>query len=205
MAKITIPTLGTREAAVKGCVSMIAHLCGQLEETVQYWLDLYYQVRLAYAVEEEHRRAAERLEYCRQKQVKPIGPSEGEEQGAEDAAPEAPAVEPKAEQEPVAERSVTPPPAESVSELEGFELVAAAPKKQGAPKGNTNGADAAKFKRETLERLRKMRQDGLTIAKIVSVSNGSIKEDSVLDILSAKRVPIAVYRLLAAVLDKIEE
>ena len=50
-----------------------------------------------------------------------------------------------------------------------------------------------------------MRAEGLTIAKIVSVSNGSIKEESVLDILAAKRVPIAVYRLLAAVLDKIEE
>lgn len=70
--------------------------------------------------------------------------------------------------------------------------------------GNRNGADAAAFKRETLERLRKMRQDGLTIAKIVSVSNGSIKDESVMDILAAKRVPIAVYRLLSAVLDQIE-
>ena len=90
-----------------------------------------------------------------------------------------------------------------MNELEGFEPVT--PNKCGAPRGNTYGADAVKFKRETLERLRQMRAEGLTIAKIVSVSNGSIKEESVLDILAAKRVPIAVYRLLAAVLDKIEE
>ncbi len=110
MAKITIPELGTRAAALEGCVDLIARMCGQSVDIVQYWLDLYYQVRLALAVDEGHRRAAERLEYCRQIQVKPIGPSEGEAQAAEDAAPEAPAVEPKADQEPVAERSVTPPP-----------------------------------------------------------------------------------------------
>lgn len=105
-----LPELGTKEAAFKSCVDLIARMCGQSVDIVQYWLDLYYQVRLAWAVEEEHRRAAERLEYCRKIQVKPIGPSEGEEQGAEDAAPEAPAVEPKAEQEPVAEQSATSPP-----------------------------------------------------------------------------------------------
>ena len=92
---------------------------------------------------------------------------------------------------------------EPVSELEGFEPVAAAPKKQGAPKGNTNGADAAKFKRETVERLRKMRQDGLTIAQIASASR--MEDGIILDILAAKRVPIASYRKLAAALDKIEK
>ena len=59
-----LPELGTREAAVKGCVSMIAHLCGQPEETVQYWLDLYFQVRLAWAVEEDRiRREDRRVEH----------------------------------------------------------------------------------------------------------------------------------------------
>ena len=49
-----------------------------------------------------------------------------------------------------------------------------------------------------------MRKDGLTIGKIVDTSNGAVTEHTVMDILDAKRVPIAVYRLLAAVLDKIE-
>ena len=75
-------------------------------------------------------------------------------------------------------------------------------KKDGAPRGNAS--DAARYKREILARLLRMRKDGLTIAKIVNVANGSIKEETVLDILAAKRVPIAVYRLLAAVLDQIE-
>ena len=46
-----MPELGTREAAFKACVSMIAHLCGHPVETVQYWLDLYYFVRRAYEQE----------------------------------------------------------------------------------------------------------------------------------------------------------
>lgn len=92
---------------------------------------------------------------------------------------------------------------EPAGELTGFEPMTV--DKGGAPRGNTNVADGAKFKRETLARLLRMRKDGLTIARIVNVSNGSIKEETVLDILGAKRVPIACYRLLAAVLDKIEE
>ena len=202
------PELGTKAAALEGCVDLIARMCGKPETVVRYWLDLYFQTRLAYAVEQEQRRREAQL-IERIPQV--FGaPKEGAQESEKSApAPEAQAdeapAEAKAEQEPVTEESVTPPPAEPVSELEGFEPVAAAPKKQGAPHGNTYGADAADFKRETVRRLRQMRAEGLTIAKIVRVSNGSIKEESVLDILAAKRVPIAVYRLLAAVLDKIEE
>ena len=203
-----LPELGTKEAAYKSCVALIARMCGQSVDIVQYWLDLYFQTRLAYAVDQEQRRREARL-IARIPQV--FGaPKEGAQESEKSApAPEAQAdeapAEATAEQEPVTEESVTHPPAEPVSELEGFEPVAAAPKKQGAPHGNTYGADAADFKRETVRRLRQMRAEGLTIAKIVRVSNGSIKEESVLDILAAKRVPIAVYRLLAAVLDKIEE
>ena len=71
--------------------------------------------------------------------------------------------------------------------------------------GNRNGADAATFKRETVARLRRMREGGLTIAEIVSASKGSIEDETVLDILNARRVPIVAYRHLAAVLDKIEK
>ena len=71
--------------------------------------------------------------------------------------------------------------------------------------GNRNGADAAAFKRETVARLRRMREGGLTIGEIVSASQGSIEDETVLDILNARRVSIVVYRHLAAVLDKIEK
>ena len=184
-----LPELGTKEAALKGCVDLIARMCGKPEHVVSYWLDLYFQTRLAYAVEEQQRRRDAQLInripqiFCTPKR--------------EEAEPAAPAPEAKAEGEAVA----APPPSDPPGDLTGFEPVTV--NKGGAPRGNAS--DAPRYKREILARLLRMRKDGLTIAKIVNVSNGSIKEETVLDILDAKRVPIAVYRLLAAVLDKIEE
>ena len=43
--------LGTTEAAVRSCVSIIAAVTDQREEVLAYWLDLYYQVRRAYEIE----------------------------------------------------------------------------------------------------------------------------------------------------------
>lgn len=40
--------LGTPEAAVRSCVSLMASVMGQREELLAYWLDLYYQVRAVY-------------------------------------------------------------------------------------------------------------------------------------------------------------
>ena len=224
MAKITIPELGTRAAALDGYVNLISRVCREPQHVIELWLDTYYQLRLAYEADRFQARIhgaerdARRLEAFRQgmRRMEKEGEAPEAEQAAtapdvsaeaEASAPEAQAAEEPAEtkkdEEQVAERSVTPPPTEGSGTLTGFEPFTQ--KKQGAPRGNTNGADGAKFKRETLARLLRMRKDGLTIAKIVNVSNGSIKEETVLDILGAKRVPIAAYRLLAAVLDKIEE
>ncbi len=44
--------LGTTEAAVRSCVSVIAAVTAQREEVLAYWLDLYYQVRRAYEIEQ---------------------------------------------------------------------------------------------------------------------------------------------------------
>ena len=43
-----LPPLGTAEAAVQSCVSLISGMSGQPERIMAYWLDLYYQVRAAY-------------------------------------------------------------------------------------------------------------------------------------------------------------
>ena len=210
-----LPALGTKEAAMRGCVDLIARMCGKPEHVVRYWLDLYFQTRLAYAVEEEQRRIDKRLYLDTEKLDRAltalrqsIDAGLGTEQAADHQGVPVPEAEPdgeaaaeaKAEEAPVAEGSVTPPPTDQPSELAGFEPVTV--KRDGAPRGNAG--DAARYKREILARLLRMRRDGLTIAKIVNVANGSIKEETVLDILAAKRVPIAVYRLLAEVLDQIE-
>ena len=44
--------LGTTEAAVRSCVSVIAAVTSQREEILAYWLDLYYQVRRAYEIDQ---------------------------------------------------------------------------------------------------------------------------------------------------------
>ena len=209
-----LPPLGTAEAAVQSCVSLIAGMSGQPERTMAYWLDLYYQVRGAYERESGDEtpvfiRAEDLLPALRTLWKEVLGGTdvESKEQTAQEDAP-APAAEAEgktagsaeAGEGDGAERSA--PPRDPPGELTGFVPVEL--KKQGGQPGNTSAADAAAFKREVLERLRQMRKDGLTIGKIVDVSNGAVTEHTVMDILDAKRVPIAVYRLLAAVLDKIE-
>lgn len=44
--------LGTAEAAVRSCVNLIARATEQREDVLAYWLDLYYQVRLAFEIEQ---------------------------------------------------------------------------------------------------------------------------------------------------------
>lgn len=196
-----MPTLGTREAAFKACVGMIAHLCGQPVEIVQYWLDLYYQVRLAWAVEEDRiRRENRRVEHGLQVMRESIQPDVGADQDSsvQDHAPVmAEAVEASA-----AVAIASKQAAETAGELRGFDAIA--PNMGGAPRGNANASDAAKFKRETFERLTRMREGGITIDKIVSASRGNLTDDVVLNILQARKMSISYYRKLAAALDRIE-
>ena len=46
--------LGTTEAAVRSCVSVIAAVTAQREDVLAYWLDLYYQVRRAYEIDQKN-------------------------------------------------------------------------------------------------------------------------------------------------------
>ena len=108
MAKVVIhqadlPKLGTREAALRGCVDLIARMCGKPEHVVGYWLDLYFQTRLAYQVEEHQRQHNAEL-FERIPRV--FGTTEGAAQPAKNEAP----AETKAGEPKVAEQSVTPPP-----------------------------------------------------------------------------------------------
>lgn len=188
-----LPELGTSEAAIKGCVNLIASRCGESEEVVHYWLDLYFQVRLAACVNADRRRRDAELI----KRIPQVFGTPAEK--GQDAEEECPAPESLGKEDTTAQDA---PPIKQTSTLTGFEPVTRS--KQGAPRGNTNGSDAAKFKRETLARLMRMRGDGLTIDGIVSASNGTLTDGVVLNILQARKMSISHYRLLAAVLDKIE-
>lgn len=73
------------------------------------------------------------------------------------------------------------------------------------PPPKSGAARAAAFKRETRERLQRLRDGGLKLPKIREVANGNITDDQILAILECRSVPVEVYRVLASALDKIEE
>ena len=73
----------------------------------------------------------------------------------------------------------------------------------GEPPKKSSQAEAVKFKRETLQRLEDVRKHGVSIPRIVAAADGNISESQILSILEAKSVPIDVYRVLAAALDRI--
>lgn len=52
MERSETPAIGTTEAAVRSCVSLMAAVFGQSEELIAYWMDLYFQVRSAYEREQ---------------------------------------------------------------------------------------------------------------------------------------------------------
>ena len=69
----------------------------------------------------------------------------------------------------------------------------------------SGAAEAAAYKREVLARLQEIRSRGVTVPQIVKVAEGNITEDQVRAILEARRVPVAVYRVLSAALDQIDK
>ena len=168
-----LPEIGTPEAAVCSCVSLISGMCSQPESIMAYWLDLYYQVRLRYEIDGAAARFAEAP-----------GADTPEEAGPGDEPP-VPA--------PVSAEEYQEAPEEPAKRA-----------KRGAPKGNTNAFDAAVFKRETADRLRRLRKDGLTIAELMELSNRKLSENVIMEVLECKKVPIAAYYTLAAALDKYE-
>ncbi|MBQ1576683.1 MAG: hypothetical protein IIZ83_06960 [Oscillospiraceae bacterium] len=72
------------------------------------------------------------------------------------------------------------------------------------PETYSGAAAAAKFKREQFERLQRFLREGVTMQRIVKAAEGNINEDQILRIRECKRVPVAVYRVLEAALDRIE-
>lgn len=95
------------------------------------------------------------------------------------------------------EASRPPLTSEKASEIPGqFEPV--------APKRSPQ-AEAAAFKRAVLARLERALAEGQTSARLVKIANGSITAEQILSIRERKAVPVAVYRVLDAVLDKYED
>lgn len=192
--------LGAAETAVVSLVNLISTATGANEEKLAFWLDAYYQARLAYEKEnapepdptilhrsdlepvlrqlwEEtlhkscHKEAAKRLDDRQQVTRKRIEP----------------------EIYPV--ERIAPTDLEEIQDpLSGMEVV---------PPALSPAAAAATFKRRTRDWLLEQRAAGLTIADIVKAGAGKITDGQILTILDGGRQPIEVYRTLDAALDKV--
>ena len=184
------PAIGSPEAAVRSCINLIATATDLREEQLAYWLDMYYQLRRAYE--------AEAAQPTDQKYIRPDDLLttlqtlwkntlqdflRGESQARSEA-------KKKPKIEPPAEEPAPPYPAP------GPELTEPNPKATGA---------YAAFKQEQRDRLLRVRDAGQTLAQIVKTAEGNITENQLLDILEAKRVPLAVYKVLAGVLDLMDK
>ena len=73
------------------------------------------------------------------------------------------------------------------------------------PAAYSGAAAAAQLKREQFERLQSFLRDGGTMKQIVAAAEGNITEDQILGIRECRRVPVAVYRVLQAALDRIKD
>ena len=168
------PELGTPEAALRSCINLISRATGQPEDLLAFWLDLYYQVR----------RGAEAPPLFLQKAMN-IAMDRAAAATREQVAK---AFGEPTQEEPPEEPPAPPPPKE----------------KPAKPAKDAGAAAAAKFKRETLQRLQAARKNGLSTPQIVKLAENNVTEDQIREILDAKPVPVAVYRILAAALDRRE-
>ncbi len=226
------PEVGTSEAAVSTCVSLIAGMCEQPEAIMEYWLDLYYFVRAAHEREKlgtspDIIRREDLLPELRKLWMEvlsvPFKPNaefgiRNAELGKRIATRQEPRSGAVACCTPSAEGVPQPTCGmvrnDTAEEPEGEERREQSPRPAEAEKpkdgrdwhpGNQYGKEAAEFKRKTVERLDKARAAGVTASDIAKVCNGAISRDQIMMIAAREKVPIAVYKVLAAGLDMIAE
>lgn len=177
-----LPKLGTTEAAVRSCVSVIAAVTAQREDVLAYWLDLYYQVRCAYEAERRHEDPAVhnliRIEdlypllqemFTRELKSALDGKSVVPLAGIPAEQPDKPAE-----------------PEQTVAEIMG-------------PKTGVKGWAAKK--NAIRDRLTQARAEGVTIPQIVQASEGAITDSEIFKILNTQKVPFDIYRSLGAALE----
>lgn len=192
--------LGAAETAVVSLVNLISTATGANEEKLAFWLDAYYQARLAYEKENApepdptilHRSDLEPVlrqlweetlhKSCRKEAAKRL--DDRKPTNRKKIEPEIYPVDP-----------ITPADLQELQDpLSGMEVVEPV---------LSPAAAAAAFKRRTRDWLLEQRAAGLTIADIVKAAAGGITDGQLLTILDGGKQPIEVYRALDSALDKV--
>ena len=180
--------IGTREAAVLSCVNVIAAVTAQREELLAYWLDLYYQVRLAY-----------------EREIHP-------EQFNAAPAPVLPVMRPEDVYSAVRqiwENRIERPETEAA---EGTTPQSVQGADSSPDQGSQEGGGAATktpggwtlFKRKQVERLEAARARGVSYAQLIAVSRGRLTEATISAALNAGKLSRGEWQNITAALDDLE-
>lgn len=178
--------IGTREAAVLSCVNVIAAVTAQREELLAYWLDLYYQVRLAYEREIHPERfnaaPAPVLPVMRPEDVYSAVRQIWEER-----------IE---RRETEAAEGTTPQSAQSADSSPD----------QGSQEGDPvkKPGSWTLFKRRQVERLEAARKKGVSYAQLIEVSRGRLTETTISAALNAGKLSRGEWQDITAALDELE-
>lgn len=232
MIETKTPELGTSEAAVRSCVSVIAAVTGQPEQIMAYWLDLYFQVRSAHERENAKPKPAEDPTILRRGDLYPVlrelmhdalksaKHEEAKERLAKRAKQAKAETAKQAAAEPMLPVIADPMALAAAAEKSG-ERCARAIGAEAAPEGHPDPAGETGDPGEAAEetklrgwavkkglirtRLLKARQQGATISQIVSASEGTVKDEEILRILNAEKEPMEVYKRIEAALDALQK
>lgn len=178
-------TLGTREAAVLSCVNVIAAVTAQREELLAYWLDLYYQVRLAY-----------------EREIHP-------EQFNAAPAPVVPVMRPEDVYSAVRqiwteriERRETEVP--TLQSAQGADSSPGQGSQEGEAPATKKPGSWTLFKRRQVERLEAARARGVSYAQLIAVSRGRLTETTISAALNAGKLSRGEWQDITAALDDLE-
>ena len=175
-------TIGTPEAAVRSCVTLIASVTGQPEELTERYLDLYYQTR----------RAAE-LEAEREKFLRSWNADGTLTVLAEDVRHELSSTTEKTDPErPKAKKKV-----------DFDEVLASASAGAKMPEKPKN-APYGKIKAEIRDRFVALRAQGMTLAQAVNLSGGKVTDGQILNIMNGSKVGMDAYNALEDAMNKWE-
>lgn len=177
---MTKPDIGTPEAAVRSCVSLIASVTGQPEELTERYLDLYYQTRLNAEKAAELAKISEWWPAgLRPENLRPV-----------DGPPRASAPTEKTEPEKQKEKK----------KVDFEEVLASASAGAKTPKPGPWSS----VKREIRERFIALRGEGMTLAQAVNLSGGKLNDGEVLVIMNGGKAEMRVYNALEDAMNKWE-
>lgn len=179
--------IGTREAAVLSCVNVIAAVTAQREEQLAYWLDLYYQVRLAY-----------------EREIHP-------EQFTAAPAPALPVMRPEYVYSAVRqlwENRIERPETEAAEgttpqSVQGADSSPDQESQEGEEHVQKPGGWTL-FKRRQVERLEAARARGVSYAQLIAVSHGRLTETTISAALNAGKLSRGEWQDITAALDDLE-